>query len=143
MIVALLTFPELLELGEPLFPLHHREVGRGELHVNRAFFDSLEASGALICLGLFDGSTMVGYSIAAIGSHPFSTEVYCHSLAIFVPEEHRAGGNGAALMRRTEIEAADKGATRMFWPAPLGSRIDAILSATSATPIETVYARKL
>lgn len=79
-------------------------------------YRAMEETGSLFALGVWDGDTMVGYSLSflLINLH-YSALKYAHNDVLFLREDYRKGSVGVKLIAATEKAALALGARLMLW----------------------------
>lgn len=114
------------------------------LQPDLSLYERMADAGLLIALGAFEGDALVGYSTAFCSPHHFNPDiVFCHSDALFVLPEHRAGGAGARLIVATETAAKARGAHRICWHTRAGTSLAAVLERRGYRPADIIVTRSL
>lgn len=132
--------------GRAMAQAHQREVepelGREGVNLALDVYRALEASGAVIAIGAFDGKTLVGYSVAILGPHLHYGFLYAHHDLLYLDPAYRKGTLGLRLIRATEAEARARGARCATWHAKPGSALQRILDRLGYGSEETVYLKE-
>jgi GNAT superfamily N-acetyltransferase len=85
----------------------------------------LERQRALLCLGAFDGDTLVGYSIGAVMPHlHYRNLIFYQNDVFFLAKEHRRNKLGERLIEESEAHAQSRGAQFFCWHAKKDSAAD-------------------
>jgi GNAT superfamily N-acetyltransferase len=116
------TVDEMLSCGQALFEQHWDEIARNKevmvLKPDEEAYRAMEAAGALLTLAALKDGQIVGYSVNFVMRHPhYADLLVCNNDLLFIDQEHRQGGAGIRLMRRTEQEAQARGCRLVMWHA--------------------------
>lgn len=91
-------------------------------------FDRLEEQGLLACVGIFDGDTIVGYSVNIVTNHlHYRDLVTAGNDMIFIAKPYRKGRAGLTLLKATKDLCRARGAQMMMWHAKEGSALAKLL----------------
>lgn len=131
---------------EALGQLHKAEV-EADLHdlpcvLNREMYDTMHAYGALVCVGVFDGSNIVGYGIATVSPHPHYQLIQANHDSLFIHPRYRTPRVALRLIEAVEQACKAKGAAFIAWHAKQGSPFEQVMRKR-AKPEETVYIKEL
>ena len=138
---------EYLDEAEQLMIEHWEEVaketGVPKPSIDREYLESMEASGQMFCLGVFDGAKLVGYSINSIGNtFNFDDLTIMVNEGIFIKKPYR-GSIGKLLILESERIGKARGATRSKWHTYKDSRADRIFSAMGYHAYDVIYTKEL
>jgi GNAT superfamily N-acetyltransferase len=108
-----------------------------------ATYRAMEAGGALHAIGAFSPD-LVGFAILLVYGLPHYAGRRVGSLeSFFVLPGFRGFGTGRKLLHAAELQAAELGAAGFLVSAPLGGRLDAVLSKSNYRPSNIVFVRSL
>lgn len=95
----------------------------GEWKLNEGMYRSLEASGKLVALGVYEGDKLVGFIGGAVvpQSHFSDCSVFAVDAAYLAPE-HRKAFAGLRMLRLMKVAAKEMGANGIMVGARLGTR---------------------
>lgn len=111
--------------------------------VNADIYQAMYDSNMLICLGVFDGDSVVGYSIAFIYRHLHYAIQVAQTDALFLAKNYRKGSLGLRLMRETEQAAKAAGCKRMIWTAKPNSTLHNVLERKGYALGDLLYFREV
>lgn len=142
-----IQFTEYMAYGiEKLGREHAHEVepglSRNGIQLAEDVYRTLEANGALITFGAFEGEELVGYSVAILGPHLHYGFTYAHHDMLYLDPAYRKGGLGLQLIQATEAEAKARGARCATWHAKPGSALQKILDRLGYASEETVHIKE-
>lgn len=104
----------------------------------------LEAKGALLSLGAFEGDELVGYSVNIISHNLHYRDVQmCQNDVLYVRADKRQGPTGLRLMHETERLAKERGAHLVLWHAKPNTNLSEILPRLGYRVQDVVYTRVL
>ena len=138
---------EYLDEAQGLMLEHWQEVaeetGVPKPCIDREYLESMEAAGQMFCLGVFDGTELVGYSLNSIGSTlNFDTLVIMDNEGIFIKKPYR-GSIGKLLILESERIGKARGAVRCKWHTYKDSRADRIFAALGYAAYDVIYTKEL
>lgn len=91
-------------------------------------YKALEAHGALLTLGVFEGEELIGYSVNILHPHLHYKELnVAQNDMLFVAKDNRLGTLGLKLIRATTKAAKERGAQFMVWHAKESSQLAKLL----------------
>lgn len=102
--------------------------GLGPANPQREIYQQLEDKGVLFFYGAYADGKLVGFVAVLLSVLPHFGKPVATLESFFVMAEHRASRAGLSLLRQAERFAAEKGAMGMMVSAPVGGRLDRILS---------------
>lgn len=106
-------------------------------------YRALEASGALRCVGVFDGEKLIGFANYLLYSLPhFAGKRLASSESIWVDLDYRHQGVGHQLIQALFDFAKEDGVYGLYLGAKLGTRAAEIFSRI-AKPMNVLFWRKL
>lgn len=118
----------LIDDGYHLFQRHAQEIENKDVAIDLDRYFLLESKQALICLGAYIGTYMIGYSTTIIYRSGHHDTLIASNDSIYVDPNFRTGA-GLSLIRQTEKHAQECGVDCMVWAAKPGSSLDLILAA--------------
>jgi GNAT superfamily N-acetyltransferase len=106
----------------PLLAAHREEITTDKALMQLApDFDryiAAQAAGHLLVLFAYCGDELVGYSCNIVHKHLHYSELTCSTNdLLFVAPDHRRGGLGLQLIKRTKQRAKELGARMVMWHA--------------------------
>jgi GNAT superfamily N-acetyltransferase len=139
---------EWIDRAWPLLEAHREELTTNPdlmvLDPDIARYQTLEAAGALLSLGLFKGDDLVGYSINNMFTHShYGGLLVCQNELLFLAKAHRRGMAGVRLIAATEQTARDRGADMMLWHAKPRTTLDRMLPRMGYRTQDIVYSQVL
>jgi len=141
--IILINFEVLMADGQHLFQQHCQELDNKDFEPELTRYEIIESKNSLICLGVYLGQQMVGYSTTVLFRHGHHDTLMAGSDSIYILPKFRKG-IGLQLIRQTEKHAQEAGVDCIVWSAKPGSSLDLILSARrDYEHAETHYQRKL
>lgn len=148
MSIRLSCVDEMRALAGDLFRAHYDEITRHKdvcaLDPNWPAYEHLEASGALLVLGAWDSSVLVGYSVTMLAPHlHYRDTIIAQNDVLFVSPDSRGSRAGLALIKTTERMAKERGAALMLWHAKPSTTLHAVLPRLDYAEHETIFARGL
>lgn len=126
--IVVVTFDVLMADGRHLFQRHCQELDNKDFEPEPERYKVMEDKCSLICLGVYSGQKMVGYSTTVLFRHGHHHTLMAGSDSIYILPEFRRGV-GLQLIRQTEKHAQEAGVDCMVWSAKPGSTLDLILAA--------------
>lgn len=136
-------------LAGELFAAHYDEITRHKdvckLDPDWAAYERVEKAGALLAIGAWVGSTMVGYSVTIVVPHlHYVDTILAQNDVLYVAPEHRGSSVGGRLISETERLAKERGASIMTWHAKPGTALDTLMTRLRRYSVhETIYARTM
>jgi GNAT superfamily N-acetyltransferase len=135
---------ENLELGRE----HYNEIAlnKGVMVYNpdAERFQSIEDQGFLLSVGVFDGDTLVGYTISIIGAHLHYSDLICaFNDMIYVHPNYRRGGVGLRLINETKRLAKERGVQFMTWHAKKDTPLAALLPKLGCKVQDIVFSEEI
>lgn len=103
----------------------------------------MEDVGFLHPLGAYHGEDLIGFMLLLVSVLPHYGVPVATSESYFVARQYRSTGAGLRLLREAEKLAASLGAVGILVGAPIGGKLNAVLSKTEYKPTNTVYFRSL
>lgn len=143
------SMDEMLDQGKHLFVEHWQEIALNKdvmlLKLHELRYRAMEKQGALLALGGFVDSMLVGYSVNLITNHLHYADLcYCANDALFVAPEHRNTSIGVRLIRETEAVAREEGCKIMTWHAKPATTLERMLDRSPNYIVQDViFSRKL
>lgn len=138
--------PALYDEIEQLGQLHKAETEAGLTDLpcvlNRALYDALHATGALVSVGAFDGDRLIGYASAFVSAHPHYALTAAQHDALFIHPGHRTPRLALRLIEAVEAECKARGAAFIAWHAKTGSAFARLIAARARLE-ESVYIKEL
>lgn len=117
--------------------------GLGPHNVQVEAYRAMENAGMLHLIGAFEGDTLVGFLVLVVTSMPHFGSLAATVESFFVSSNARKGGTGLRLLRSAESLACSLGAPAMFTHAPVGSRLDTVLSHQGYSEASRVFFKNL
>ena len=139
--------PELYDEIERLGQLHKDEVEATltdlPCQLNRALYDALHNTGALVSVGAFaDDGRLIGYASAFVSAHPHYALTAAQHDALFIHPDHRAPRLALRMVEVVEAECKARGAAFIAWHAKTGTAFARLL-AKRARLEEFVHIKEL
>jgi len=106
-------------------------------------YRQLEAVGVLHLIGAYQGDNLVGFLIMIISVLPHYGARVGSTESFFVASTARKTGAGLKLLREAERIAATLGAVGFLVSAPVGSRLDQVLTAKRYLETSHVFFKAL
>lgn len=107
-------------------------------------YERAEAGNFWFAFAAYDGEKLVGYSSAWIWPHPFNPAVmFCSSEALYVKPAYRGGSVPGRLIKQTEKQAKEMGASRFLWHTRAGTPFAEMLIKRGYKDLDTVVMRKI
>ena len=136
--------------SDPHFGVLAEEYKRSSTHIlpdpsgQESMYLQMEQAGLLTIMAAYEEDRLIGFLSMLVSVLPHYGVQVGATESYFVAEKYRATGAGLRLLTPAERAAEAQGATAMLVSAPIGSRLDTVLSnKTSYDPINTIYARRL
>jgi GNAT superfamily N-acetyltransferase len=147
-VVREIVATEWIERAWPLLEAHREELTTNPdlmvLKPDVARYQTLEAAGAMLSLGLFKGDDLVGYSINNLFTHShYGGLLVCQNELLFLAKAHRRGMAGVRLIAATEEIARERGADIMLWHAKPRTTLDRMLPRMGYRTQDIVYSQVL
>ena len=147
-VVREIVATEWIERAWPLLEAHREELTTNPdlmvLKPDVARYQTLEAAGAMLSLGLFKGDDLVGYSINNMFTHShYGGLLVCQNELLFLAKAHRRGMAGVRLIAATEEIARERGADIMLWHAKPRTTLDRMLPRMGYRTQDIVYSQVL
>jgi GNAT superfamily N-acetyltransferase len=147
-VVREIVATEWIERAWPLFEAHRTELATDldlmVLKPDVSRYQTLEAAGAMLSLGLFKGEDLIGYSINNLFTHShYGGLLVCQNELLFLAKAHRRGMAGVRLIAATEQTARDRGADMMLWHAKPRTTLDRMLPRMGYRTQDIVYSQVL
>lgn len=123
---------EAIQANEALGREHYEEIALNKRVMVYApditKYKALEAAGALLNLGMFDGDQLVGYSVNILHQHlHYKDLLVANNDMLFVSKDNRLGTAGLKLIRATTKACRERGAQLMLWHAKQNTPLAALL----------------
>lgn len=135
---------------DPHFGVLAEEYKRSSTHIlpdpsgQESMYLQMEQSGVLTIMAAYEEDRLIGFLSMLVSVLPHYGVQVGATESYFVAEKYRATGAGLRLLKDAEKAAEAQGATAMLVSAPIGSRLDTVLSnKTSYEPVNTIYVRTL
>lgn len=107
-------------------------------------FDKAEAANCWFAFGAYDGEKLIGYSSAWIWPHPFNPAIgFCSSEALYVKPAYRGSSVPGRLIKATEKQAKDMGASRFLWHTRAGTPFAQALIKRGYKDLDTIVMKEL
>ena len=100
----------------------------GDACPHDATYLAVEKSGGMRTFGVYDGDTLVGFSIVLIYIQPHYGKKVATTESIFISQSYRHTGAGKELMNMIEQYAKEQGCIVFLYAAPVGSRFAKMLA---------------
>ena len=123
-----ITLEVLVGDGYHLFEQHCQELDGKEFALDLERYETLQKQRALMCLGAYLGTHMIGYSTTVLYRHGHHDTLIASNDSLYIDPNFRRGA-GLALIRQTEKHAQECGVDCMVWAAKPGSSLDLILAS--------------
>lgn len=117
--------------------------GLGQPAAQLETYHQMEAMGVLHPIGAFQGDELVGFLIMIISVLPHYGARIGSTESFFVASAARKSGAGLKLLREAERLAEAQGAMGFFVSAPIGSRLDQVLTAKRYLETNRVFFKVL
>lgn len=139
-----LSAEKFLSLAMPLLAEHRDELATDKglmvLNPDVETYLALESTGALMVIGVFSGSELIGYSASVVTRNlHYSDLVIGQNDVIWIKPDYRKGPLGLKLIRETERQAKEAGAQLMLWHTKPGTSLDKIMPRLGATVQDTIW----
>lgn len=123
---------EWIDKAWTLLQAHRRELATNpdimELKPRRDRYEALEAAGMMVALGLFDGDSLIGYSVNVVDANMhYADLVVGQNDVLFVHPRYRKSQDGLALIHATEDAVRARGAQIMLWHAKDGTALQGMM----------------
>jgi GNAT superfamily N-acetyltransferase len=135
---------------DPHFGVLAEEYKRSSTHIlpdpsgQESMYLQMEQSGVLTIMAAYEEDRLIGFLSMLVSVLPHYGVQVGATESYFVAEKYRTTGAGLRLLKHAEKAAEAQGATAMLVSAPIGSRLDTVLSnKTSYEPVNTIYVRTL
>lgn len=121
------------------------ELGDTVRHADLGQYKALEAAGVLHMLGAFnEAGEIIGFLTMVVAPLPhFGGRLVASTESVFVTASERRGGPGLDLLREAERLAADRGAIGILVSAPVGGRLERVMSRAAYRETSRVFFRGL
>lgn len=142
------TVTEMLEVAPILFKEHWEEIAKNKqlmvLSPDEQAYRTMEEAGRLMILAAMKDDVMVGYSVSFIVRHPhYSGLTVCQNDLIYIHPDHREGGVGIRLIKKTEQEGKLRGAQLMLWHAKENTPLAAMLPRMGCGVQDIIFSKEL
>lgn len=146
-----LTVHELQTEGGALIDAHSTEAGvsaLGPIDLDFDLLTNLEDLGSLVAVGLRSNADGVlrGYAFSVVTPSLLHRDKHqCQLLGLFIQPAFRRGLDAVgALLDTVELVAKAKQASHVFWSAPKGGALEAVLGRRRNTlELETLFVKEL
>lgn len=145
--IRLISVKEVLDSAS-LLEAHWEEIARNkelmELAPDHLRYAEAEELGFLFTLGVYWDTTLVGYSVNAIGpTMHYSKLTVCENDVIYLDPEYRNVHIGGLLIESTEKEAEARGARLMLWHAKENTPLASILHTRCDGVQDIIFSKRL
>lgn len=107
-------------------------------------YHHLQSYDALDVVGMYDGSTLVGFAGAITVELPKYSQLGTTTEFVFVLKEYRKYNAGLRLINELERRAKDRGSVSFFISAPVGGSLDKIATRSlGLTKSHIIYSKQL
>lgn len=139
---------EWIDKAWTLLQAHRRELTTNpdimELRPRRDRYEALEAAGFMVSLGLFDGDSLIGYSVNIVDANlHYGDLVIAQNDVLFVHPRYRKSQDGLALIHATEDAVRARGAHMMLWHAKEGTALHGLMPRLGYRVQDIVFSRVL
>jgi GNAT superfamily N-acetyltransferase len=109
-----------------------------------ARYKALEDAGNLFTLALYDGETIVGYSVNIVSRNlHYSDLLYVHNDILFVHPDYRKGLHGVKLIARTEAYARALGAQLILFHGKQNTAFTEIMPRLGYGVQDIIFSKEL
>ena len=136
--------------ADPHFGVLAEEYKRSSTHIlpdpygQESIYLQMEQAGLLTIMAAYEEDLLIGFLSMLVSVLPHYGVPVGATESYFVAEKYRSTGAGLRLLHHAEKAAEAQGATAMLVSAPVGSRLDTVLSnKTSYEPVNTIHVRRL
>lgn len=129
-----------------LFKEYAQESATPELgtpDVQMQAYRQMEAAGALLLLGAYQGDKLVGFLVLIVSVVPHFGRCIASTESFFVTPPARGGGTGIKLLRAAEALAREVGAVAFFVSSPSNGRLVQAMPRMGYRETNRVYMRGL
>lgn len=139
---------QLIEANEALGREHYEEIALNKTLMqyapDTARYQVLEDQGMLLCVGVFDNGTLVGYSANIIVHHLHYKDLLMASNdMIFIAKSHRHGRAGLQLIKATRELCRARGAQLMMWHAKENTALAQLLPRLGCRVQDIIFSEDL
>jgi len=113
--------------------------GLPEPRGSMATYKVMEAMGALIPIGVFDGVKLVGFLGVLVYEVPHYGKKMGVVESFFITKSYRVGGLGFRLIKFAEQLAKDQGALGILFSAPIGGALDSVMGKIGYKPVSRIH----
>lgn len=106
-------------------------------------YKAVESAGVLLCFGVYNDDTLVGFCIVIISEMLHYSQLATTVESQFILKEYRRFGTARKMYDFVERECIRRGSKAMFMSAPIGSALDKISKSIGYTPISTFFIKKI
>lgn len=136
------------ENAEGLFREHWEEVAKHKqvmlLQPHWVRYYALEEQDLLLCLGVFSGEELIGYSVNFLSDHLHYRDLkYAQNDLLFVAKKWRRGSVGVRLILETERQALERGCKMVLWHAKQATTFAALLGRMGYGIQDIIYSKVL
>lgn len=126
--VEKINIAQILEApnAEYLFKLYFKEGSRDILstyEIDKKLFYTMDANKMLDCFGIFEGDTLVGFTIASTSRVPHYSCEATTIVSLFILKEFRKHGRAKSLIESVEKVAKFRGSKMVLLSAPVKSTL--------------------
>lgn len=139
---------ELLARADSLFAEHWEEIALSKhlmvLKPDAARYRAMEQAGMLLCLGLWRGGDLIGYSVNFLMKHLHYADLAVASNdLLFVSAAHRNSRAGLLLIRETERHCKELGAQMLTWHAKQNTPLANLMPRIGYGVQDIIFSREL
>ncbi len=143
-----ITASQWIDKAWTLLQAHRRELATNpdimDLKPRRERYEALEALGAMVSLGLFDGDSLIGYSVNIIDANMhYADLVVGQNDLLFVHPKYRKSQDGLALIHATEDALRARGARMMVWHAKEGTALQGMMPRLGYRVQDVIFSKVL
>ncbi len=103
----------------------------------------LEEARVLECIGLFNGTEMVGFAVMYISPMLHYSEVAATMESVFIAKEHRGMNSSKRLFEFVEEVAIDRGCSNLFISAPIDGALAKVSKSLGFTATNITFSKEL
>lgn len=142
------SYKEQLPHLQELFVEHWEEIASDkqsrQLNPANEYFIALEEVNHLLCVGVFDGDKIVGYSVNVLAPDTHDcTKLLCMNDALYLSPNYRQGTRGIRLIKETEKQAKNRGIYGVLWHAKPNTSLDLLLDKMNYNVKDLLYIKEV
>lgn len=118
-------------------------VGMPKPEADRAMYEAMESSGAVLVIGAFSEDVLAGFVVLLVYRNPHYSQVIAVTESIFVASQYRKTGAGRRLISEAEAIAKERGAAGILVSAPADSRLAKVMPGIGYNQTNVAFFRGL